>query len=96
MQQYAQQLVVIQHKHRHIQVKHEAVVVEQKDKLTALQKDKTYLEHVLTEPCTQLQQCSLQKGRPLRYSDLYAGCLLEKYVDAFTLLDTIEQNDGVP
>jgi len=72
------------------------VVTEQKDKLTCLQKDKTELGQVLSETRMQLQQCSLQKGRPhLRYSDLYAGCLLEKYVHAFTFFDTIGQNDAL-
>ena len=34
------------------------------------------------------------KGNPLRYSDLYEGGILSKHVEAFTLFNTVEQNNA--
>ena len=53
-QQHTQQLIVVWHKHRGIQMKHDAEVAEQKYRLTALLKDKIELEQVLAETRAQL------------------------------------------
>ena len=52
------------------------------------------LEKELEETKLLLESLQKRKGQPLRYDDLYEGCVLAKNVGSFTFFPTSEQNDA--
>lgn len=65
----------------------------QEEEISQLLREKLELECQLSRE--KLQQCHKDnKARPLRYSDLKEGGILSKHVSAFTLFDTVGQNDA--
>lgn len=60
----------------------------------SLEEAKTALEKELAVVQTMLEECKERKAAPLRYTDLYGDGVLAKAVDAYTLFDTVEQNDA--
>ena len=77
-----------------IREENEAEIQKQKEEIAKLEKEKVELEHQMVATRAILEQCQENNARPLRYRDLYDGGILSKHIDAFTLFDTIEQNDA--
>jgi hypothetical protein len=83
---------------------HDNEVKENKSLIKRLKDDVAHLEEEKIDMITkQLSEAKaallewlkeLKNQQPLRYSDLYPGGLLSNHVHAFTLFDTIEQNDA--
>jgi len=55
--------------------------------------DNERLKQQVKELEEQLLELRREKGKPLRYNDLYSGGILSKYVDAFTFLSSVELNN---
>ena len=67
---------------------------EQKKEIDRLRKKIEELEKELEETRALLETLRQQKGKPLRYDDLYAGGILSSRVNAFTFFNTVEKNDA--
>ena len=52
------------------------------------------LEKRLDRARETIEMLQKEKASPLRYDDLYEGRLLANHVEAFTLFDTVAQNDA--
>ena len=67
---------------------------QQKEKIINLTNENKELQQQLEESRRLLEELRSKAARPLRYEDLRSGGILSKHVNAFTLFDTVEQNDA--
>ncbi len=67
---------------------------EHKEEKFRLEKKIAEIDKELTKAQELLANLQKKKGAPLKYSDLFDGGILSNHVEAFTLFDTIEQNDA--
>ena len=69
-------------------------ILRQKEAIDRLKKENAQLDRDSSEARSTLEEYKKELSWPLRYDDLYEEGILSRHVKAFTLFDTVEQNDA--
>lgn len=94
-ERHAVELSSIRAKHNETIEKKDAEIKRLKESMSNLENETKELRDQLSSANhSLLEYISAKKAQPLRYHDLYDGGIMSHHVKAFTLFDTVEQNDA--
>ena len=87
------QLAGTKRKYNDLSTLTESELAKEREKTAKAVDQLSKVQRELAEAKTTLERLAKEKGRALKYDDLYEGGFLSKHVEAFTFFHTVKQND---